>query len=211
MRFASTLLLLTCCRLFGQTPTPPDKPTIPDLPNANSKIIQLVVEDQWDRGNDMFGGRQVKAPVPDWKEIGARDEQRHAQVRKLLQDGQLKSGKDFSFAALIFQHSSKAEDLMFGHILAVTAVANGGDAMAKWLAAATLDRYLNALGQSQVFGTQFHKGEGQPWTMDPYDRKVLSDSERALWCVIPLADQEHALKDKQSGGPGSSTQVKDCK
>jgi len=77
--------------------------------------------------------------------------------------------------------------------MAVTAVGKG-DGSSKWLAAATLDRYLQSLNQPQVFGTQFRKSGGA-WTMDPYDRTSFSDAIRATWCVIPLEEQESIEKD----------------
>jgi len=46
--------------------------------------------------------------------------------------------------------------------------------------------------------------------MDPYNRDALPDSERALWCVVPLAQQELLLKNMQTGGLGGPTQIKDC-
>jgi hypothetical protein len=47
--------------------------------------------------------------------------------------------------------------------------------------------------------------------MEPYDRAVLSDSERAVWCVVPLAEQEAILKDLRDGKPMRSTEIPDCK
>lgn len=185
------------------------KPTVPNLPNTNAEILRLAIEDQWDRGADMFG--QASAPKEiDWKRVDQRDEQRHVEVRKLLAENRLKTSNDYYFAALIFQHSDKANDLMFGHILAMTAVAKG-NFTAKWLAAATLDRYLNALGQPQIFGTQFHDAEGRATTMNPYDRSALSDFDRALWCVVPLKEQERILQDMNHGGAGGTTQTRDCR
>jgi hypothetical protein len=54
----------------------------------------------------------------------------------------------------VFQHGRDADDYLLAHILAVQAVVKG-DASSKWIAAATLDRYLQAIGHPQVFGTQY--------------------------------------------------------
>ena len=210
MKCTAILLVFCALQLFSQTKSG-EGPTIPNLPDVNPQILKLAIEDQWDRGNDMFG--QGKAAPPkdiDWKSVNEHDEQRHAEVHKLVNANQLKSGKDYYFAALIFQHSTKADDLMFGHVLAMTAVSKG-DVPAKWMAAATLDRYLNALGQPQVFGTQFHCDQAKGWTLEPYDRQALSDSERALWSVNSLADQERMLKDMQNGVSGGPTPFRSCK
>ena len=211
MKLTSILLVLCAVQPFFSQNKPAQKPTIPNLPDVNPQLLQLVIDDQWDRGNDMFGQSGPAAPREiDWKRVRERDEQRHAEVHKLVQANQLRSGRDFYFAAIIFQHSDKADDLMLGHVLAMTAVAKGY-ANAKWMAAATLDRYLNTIRQPQIFGTQFHCLKGAARTMDPYDRNVLSDSERALWDVAPLADQEQMLKNMQDGQGSRHNPTKDCR
>src|SRR5215213_2993857 len=156
----------------GQTlPNPPQSPTIPTLADVRPEILRLVIDDQWDRGNDMFSGRQVKTPdASDWQAIAERDRQRQSAIRALLAKGQVETGREYYFAALVFQHSSSAEDLTLAHVLAVTAVIQGNKS-ARWLAAATLDRYLHTEKQPQVFGTQFQReGDNPRWTMAPYDR-----------------------------------------
>jgi hypothetical protein len=41
--------------------------------------------------------------------------------------------------------------------------------------------------------------------MEPYARGTLSDAERAIWCVVPVGEQEKILEDFQSGKPLAST------
>lgn len=211
MKLLLFLFAICACRLAICQATAA-KPTVPKLSGVDPEILQLVIEDQWDRGNDMYGKGQVKSPESlDWKLLADHDAQRHAQIRKLLDQGRVKTGQDFEFAALIFQHSEKPDDLMLAHVLAVTAVGKGNGG-ARWLAAATLDRYLQSVKQPQIFGTQFFQGEkDQPWTMEPYARSTLTDGERALWCVVPLASQERILKDMQNGKPTASTGLENCK
>jgi hypothetical protein len=197
--------------LAAQTPSGvADTPTIPKLPGVNPDILNLVIQDQWDRGQDMFGGRVVKPPQSiDWQEVNKRDDARHAAVRKLLADGKLQSGADYQFAALIFQHSGDSAGLILAHTLAVTAVAKG-EGNAKWLAAATFDRYLHSIKQPQVFGTQLFRDAGGLWSMEPYDRAALSDSIRAIWCVIPLTEQASIERDVRDGKPLRPTQIPGC-
>jgi hypothetical protein len=205
LRFAAALLFVPF--LLAQTPT---GPTIPKLADANPEIVQLVAQDQWDRGFDFFGDRQ---PPPqdkiDWEQVGKRDEQRREAARKLLTDGKLQTGKDYRFASLIFQHSLDTAGYLLAHVLAVTAVSKG-EPKARWLAAATMDRYLTSLKQPQVFGTQFHQDNGV-WTQEPFDRTAFSDSIRTSSCVASLAEQDQILKDIRSGKPFRSTNVADCK
>jgi hypothetical protein len=184
-------------------------PTVPNVTDANPDLLQLAVQDQWDRGNDMFGGRSL-TPDLRGKSIEVRDEERQDAVRKLLADGSVKSGFDFWLSALIFQHSQKPEGVLLAHVLASTAAAKGNGS-GKYLAAASLDRYLWYINQPQVFGTQFKKDPEGKWTMEPYTRATLSDSERAIWCVAPLTQQETILKNYQDDKPPASTGIKDCK
>jgi hypothetical protein len=215
MRLVTVVVFILACRaLICQTTSAAgSKPTVPKLSDVNPELLRLVIEDQWDRGNDMFGGRQVKNPETlDWKEVGTHDERRHAEVRKMLTEGRIQSARECYFGVLIFQHSSKPEDLMLAaHILAVTAVGKGSTE-AKYMAAATLDRYLTTIKQPQVFGTQFFRRPGeQKSTMEPYDQSILSDGECAIWCVMPVSEQNRILKDVQNGKPMVSTQIPDCK
>ena len=198
----------------GQTaPQAPQSPTIPTLADVRPEILRLVIDDQWDRGNDMFGGRQVRPPdTLDWQAISERDLQRQSAIRALLAKGQVETGREYHFAALIFQHSSSPEALTLAHVLAVTAVIQG-DGSAKWLAAATLDRYLQNDKQPQVFGTQFlRQGDNPQWTMEPHNRAAVPDNVRRLWCVVSQPDQDQALKDLQAGKSGAAdTSIRECK
>jgi hypothetical protein len=124
--------------------------------------------------------------------IGAGDAGRRLQTRKLLAGGRLHTGEDFKRAAFIFQHGSTPDDYMLAHTLAMVAVANG-DASALWIATATLDRYLQSVGKSQVYGTQFTFGERQPATQEPYSRELISDALRRQLGVPSLADQQKQL------------------
>ena len=132
--------LLLAPALFAQAPA---GPTIPKLADANPEMVAIVVQDQWDRGNDMFGANhRTSEDKIDWDAAGKRDRERQAAVRKLIAAGSLTTGKDYRFAALV---------------------------------------------------------------------GALSDAERALWCVIPLAEQEKVYQDFRDGKPLRGTSLRDCK
>ena len=139
-----------------------------------------------------------------------RDATRRAAVQTLLATGKLQSGRDFHFAAMVFQHSEAAKDVRLAHLLAVTAVAKEHES-ARWLAAATFDRHLWHLNQPQVFGTQFKQTEKGDWTMDPYDREAVPDHLRADWCVISLSEQTSVLAAMREGRSAGATNIADCK
>ena len=141
-------------------------------------IHELFIEDQADR--EAPGGDLSKL---DWSKIGPRDEDRQKRVRAMIEAGQLTTGADFREASFIFQHGAKPEDYLLAHILATAALAKG-DAESRWISAATLDRYLHAIGHSQVFGTQYHTiKQGEPMTQEPFDRSLIPPPLRTAFCV----------------------------
>lgn len=129
------------------------------------------------------------------------------QVRQLMRQGEIRSAKDYYYAAFILQHGQTPSDYLYAHVLAVTAVSKGLHA-AIWLSAATLDRYLQSIGQAQIFGTQFGGSLTSP--RDEYDRLMLSDSIRAMWCVVPEATEAKILADERAGKGFRSTRTEAC-
>ncbi len=124
----------------------------------------------------------------DWDRIEAEDAQRRARVAELIAADALRSGDDFYHAAYIYQHGDRPADYLKAHALAMAAIARGRSD-ATWIAAATLDRYLKAIGQSQIFGTQFSMRDGKA-TQEPYDRALIPDALRGVIGVPPLREQE---------------------
>lgn len=145
---------------------------------------------------------------------------RRAEARLLLEAGEFKTAQDFHDAAFIFQHGHLPEDYLLAHILAIEAIIKG-DASSKWIAAATLDRYLQAVGQKQVFGTQYssksylylmlHKDDPNAAnspearqkgnTQEPYDRTLVPEALRGEFCVADQAAQATNLSDLNAGKP----------
>ena len=80
-----------------------------------------------------------------------------AQARNLLRRGLVQTGVDNRDAAWLFQHGENPKDYLLAHVLAVRAMALG-ETTASWIAAATLDRYLQSIGKEQIFGTQYSAG-----------------------------------------------------
>lgn len=149
-------------------------------PPTNPEMTALFEADQADR---------TDLAHIDWKVLAAADEERRARTRELMDAGELRSRDDFYHAALVFQHGSSPADYLLAHTLAVVAVAKGRRD-ATWIAAATLDRYLQAIGQKQVYGTQFSIPQNAPATQEPYDRTLISDALRAALGVPPLESQD---------------------
>jgi hypothetical protein len=136
-----------------------------------------------------------KGPGPiDWSVVGPQDATRREATRALLDAGALRSGDDFWRAAFIFQHGDKPQDYLLAHGLAIIAAAKGRRD-APWIAAASLDRYLKAIGQKQVYGTQYSTPHGGPTTQEPYDRTTISDAMRVATGVPAIAQQEEQRRE----------------
>lgn len=140
----------------------------------------------------IFDADQVPRSDPatiNWDIVSKQDEARRARTKQLLDAGALTTADDFYYAAFVFQHGEDPKSYLLAHSLAIAAVAKGR-ADASWIAAASLDRYLQAIGQPQIYGTQFLTKDGQDTTQEPYDRALVSDHLRSVVGVPPLADQE---------------------
>jgi len=179
------LLSLQSVKLAAQSAAPASA--------AVSRVHQLETEDQSENPGNISA-----------EEYYRHGDARRTEIRKLLAEGKITTGEDFSDAALIFQHGQTPDDFLFAHILAVEGLIRGGSAD-KWIAAATLDRYLQAMNQPQVFGTQYPgdkaagntpKPQVDPHviniqrTQQPYDAKLLPDSVRQDFCVPDMSQQE---------------------
>ncbi len=127
----------------------------PDLPPAeigspdeiSAELARLFAEDQGDR---------TSPPTDDigWNALVARDAARLARIKTLCRSHALQTGMDYFHAAMILQHAHETDDYLLAHELCVVA-ASQGVWQAKWLAAASEDRFLMSLNRPQRFGTQY--------------------------------------------------------
>lgn len=131
----------------------------------------------------LAGGREAAL------RIYAQDAVRRQEVKALLDAGELRTATDFYSAALVYQHGDTAEDYLMSHTLAVAALGEGSTE-SPWLAAATLDRYLQKIGQPQIYGTQTMVRQGQPPTREPFDHALIPDSIRRVLGVSTRAAEE---------------------
>lgn len=185
------VLLAVVIAALRCAPSPPASTTARHADNAEMQTI--VDADQADREPDLN--------TLDWAALAERDAARRERVRALLDAGALRTGRDFAKAALVFQHGSTSNDILLAHVLAMTAVAEG-HAESRRLAALTLDRYLQQIGESQVFGTQFLTTDGNDptkWSMEPYDDALIPDALRAINCVESRDVSERLLARLKTG------------
>lgn len=111
---------------------------------------------------------------------------RRWQVLEFLQQGKIRLAPDLYHAAMIFQHGTCADHFKLANELAERSMALGYPP-ARWLYAASRDRYLVAIGKPQQFGTQLHWDKASQWYMPPVDVHT-SDEERARYDVPPITE-----------------------
>jgi hypothetical protein len=163
----------------------------PEVTTANVEMASIYDADQKDRQNPL---------AADWRAIAKADRVRRERVSVLLAAGALHTADDHRKAAFVFQHGERSDDYLLAHTLALVALSKG-DRSAAWIAAATLDRYLQSVGQPQVYGTQF-VGAGEAMTQKPYNGQLISDALRAELGVPSQASQAQQLKTLRSASPG---------
>lgn len=157
---------------------------------SSSEVHRLFLDDQRDREGSLTS--------PDWKTIWPRDQSRRQRVHEILAAGGLITAQDFHDAAYIYQHGQGSSDFLLAHILAMMAVQKG-DQTSLWISAATLDRYLESVQQSQVFGTQYSSVNNGPYTQDPYDRTLIPDALRLAFCVPGQEQQQKNIAEFNAG------------
>lgn len=144
-----------------------------EVASSADELKRLFDEDQADRTT--APGKNI-----DWESVSMRDEAREQRVKELLRGGAFQSGADYYHAAMILQHSPEANDYLLAHDLCVIAISKG-EQRAKWLAAASLDRFLMAIGRPQRFGTQFvSRRSFHPPKLVPVDPDIPDQLRREL-------------------------------
>lgn len=147
----------------------------------NDELRRIFEEDQADR------------QAPFHPDIWERDQARRLRVEELFAGGALRTAEDFLRAAFIFQHGERLEHYWQAHELALRAVELGHGPPARWLAAASYDRWLMHQGAAQKFGTQYRMVGGR-YVLHEVD-PLTSDEDRARWDVPPLARAEEMAEE----------------
>jgi hypothetical protein len=154
----------------------------------NAKLYQIYVEDQGERSLLIQQGMQKAVSSGLALRMMINDSKRKKEIYAMLPKlKKSRSTKDLEEAGLILQHGNDTTDYWNAHEFAMRAV-QLGDTDARWLAAATLDRYLVKKGKLQLYGTQsFQNEKTGKYELSPVDPSI-TDEERAKWHVPPLKD-----------------------
>jgi quercetin dioxygenase-like cupin family protein len=157
-----------------------DKAVPPPAAGENDELARLYREDQDDR----------KGGNIDWEKVGPRDKQRQARVLELYKADKLQTGADYYHAAMILQHGRTPDDYLLAHEFCVAAIGKGED-RAKWLAAASEDRFLQSVQRPQRFGTQFSvEASSGTWRVKPPVAPGVTDGLRRALNVPSLKEAE---------------------
>ena len=146
----------------------------------NHELTSLYQADKRERIN------QPRGNTMEYKAMRARDLERRQRVMEMAQAHALDTAEDYYHAAHIMNHGDTPQDAENAHMLALRS-SELGYRPARWLAAASYDRWQMYQGKPQKYGTNYvYDGqEDRLWDVDPN----TTDEERAEWDVPPLAEQ----------------------
>jgi hypothetical protein len=153
---------------------------------TNAELKALYTADQSDR--EPPNGESI-----DWNKVGPRDKARRKRVLELYTAGTIKTGEDYYLGAMVLQHG-EGDDQLLAHEMCVSALALGYTD-AKWLAAASEDRWLEHIGRKQRFATQYSAHEPEfVFHLNPVDPTVTDAHRKTLGCP-PLAAAKEREKE----------------
>ncbi|HZJ23898.1 MAG TPA: hypothetical protein VFD54_11350 [Anaerolineales bacterium] len=146
----------------------------------NNELASLYEADKQEHIN------QPKANTAEYTAMRIRDLERRERVMELVTANKLHTSEDYYHAAHIMNHGDTADDARNAHMLALQST-ELGHRPARWLAAASYDRWQMYQGKPQKYGTNYvYDGiRDRLWDVDP----KTADEERAEWDVPPLAEQ----------------------
>jgi len=138
----------------------------------------------------------------DWKNLVKQDSIRRVKVLKLIKENQLSTSNDFFHAAMIFQHGndSTSYKLAWKYSRKASKI-DTSNKSARWLSAASYDRYLLSIGEPQIYGTQFLVLKKKYYLRDFDTTKVL-DTERIYYGTRTLKEIEKYLESRNGEDKG---------
>ena len=89
-------------------------------------------------------------------------------------------------------------ELLLAHELCVVAIGKG-EKRAKWLAAASEDRFLMNIGRPQRFGTQFRADGGGPFRLYKVEDGVTDDLRKEFG--VPTLEESRKREEKLNEKP----------
>ena len=161
----------------------------------NLRVEELHLADQKDR-------EKIYSSTKDVNALKERDLARRKEVQELMSRGEINTQNDLYRAAVIFLHGAEPKDFLISHRLAVVSAVQGHRA-ARWLAAASLDRFLMAVGLPQTYGTQFeHNDDDNRYQLRlPIDDSTVLHFEKRFFGVPSVMERLGQLNRRIAGSP----------
>lgn len=146
------------------------------------KLKDIYDQDQKERKNWKEWGKSISL-----EDVRKRDGERLRIVLAIIKNKELVDGIDYYHAAMVLQHGDIAKHYKLANKLCAKAIKLGVE-KAKWLYAATFDRYLlNSGNKYQKYGTQYKKSDKGPFELCPIEPST-TDKMRAKFNVPPLKE-----------------------
>lgn len=169
-----------------------------EVSSARQEAVESTTSDELRRLYEEDQAERMPSPgkVIDFSSLMLRDEARQQQVKRLLESGAIRSGADYYHAAMVMQHALDPDDHLLAHNLCVISLSKG-EQRAKWLAAASLDRFLIGIARPQQFGTQFHSNhQSRPPKLSPVAPNMPDQLRREMG--VPSLDEARANEAKMA-------------
>ena len=149
----------------------------------NLRLEELFAADQKDR-------EKIYAAAEDVSALKARDYERRRETFEMLGRGEINTSNDLYRAGVLLLHGAEPKEFLASHRLAVMAAING-HRPSRWLAAASLDRFLMSIGLPQTYGTQFeyNKDENRYQLRLPIDDASVLHFEKHFFSVPPVIER----------------------
>ena len=182
IKLARTQASVTEESRFRSCPDDPQKQTV-----RSNELQEIVAADQADR--------QIPGDQIDWNRVSAADEARAKRVAEIFAEGCFKTSKDYTAAALVFQHGVVPDHYYQAYLWSKKAL-DLGDQTQKMMVANAIDRYLMSLGYKQIFGAQsYRNGPHGCHCLGPTESK-FPDKTRIRVCGRSLKDRIRSLRDE---------------
>jgi hypothetical protein len=188
MVVALLVLAVVGCRTPERPAASDATPAAEPVAVADNEELQAMFEA--DQGERMTEDGKIN-----WAVVAKNDKERQARVLELESAGLIRTGNDYFHAAMIFQHGSTPEDYERAHQYAKKGVELGSShPVAKWLIAATWDRWQMSRKLPQWYGTQYiRRSLDGPLELYTIDETAVTDDDRRALGVPTLAEAKQRL------------------
>jgi len=159
----------------------------------NLRLDDLYAADQKDR-------EMVYTTTADVDQLKERDGARRRELVEMIGQGGVSTSNDMYHAAVLFLHGAEPKEFLSAHRMATMAAINGHKP-SRWLAAASLDRFLMSIGLPQTYGTQFeHSEDDNRYQLRlPIDDTTVLHFEKRFFGVPPVVERLSQLNRRITG------------